>query len=170
MLEAWRRAGTEVAVLGLGRSGAAASQLLRAHDVAVYASDGGSGPALDAQAALLRAAGASVDVGRHDLDRIRRAAAVVASPGIPPGAGALAAARAAGVVVLAEAELGLRCLPASRAIAITGTNGKTTTTALTAHLLAAAGIRAAAAGNIGRPLSQVALEAAPPEWLAVELS
>ncbi len=72
--------------------------------------------------------------------------------------------------VLAEAELGLRGLPACRTAAITGTNGKTTTTALTAHLLVSAGLRAVAAGNIGRPLSAVALEAEPPEWLAVELS
>ncbi|HMU62250.1 MAG TPA: UDP-N-acetylmuramoyl-L-alanine--D-glutamate ligase, partial [Gemmatimonadales bacterium] len=83
---------------------------------------------------------------------------------------ALRAARGADVPVLAEAELGLRCLAASRTLAITGTNGKTTTTALTAHLLVTAGLRAVAAGNIGQPLSAVALEAEPPEWIAAELS
>jgi UDP-N-acetylmuramoylalanine--D-glutamate ligase len=55
-------------------------------------------------------------------------------------------------------------------LAITGTNGKTTTTALTAHLLVAGGLKAVSAGNIGRPLSAVALEDDPPDWLAVELS
>jgi len=118
----------------------------------------------------LRAAGVEVEVGSHDLARIGRAVAVVVSPGVPPGAAALGAARESGVPVLAEAEVGLRALPSSRTVAITGTNGKTTTTALTEHLLVAAGLHAAAAGNIGRPLSAVALEAEPPEWLAVELS
>jgi len=55
-------------------------------------------------------------------------------------------------------------------LVVSGTNGKTTTTALTAHLLTAGGLRAMAAGNIGRPLAEVALEAEPPDWLAVELS
>jgi UDP-N-acetylmuramoylalanine--D-glutamate ligase len=74
------------------------------------------------------------------------------------------------VAVIAEAELGLACLPRAQALVISGTNGKTTTTALTAHLLSAGGLRAVAAGNIGRPLAEVALDAEPPDWLAVELS
>lgn len=170
MLDAWRTVGREVAVIGLGKSGVAAARLLRRHGVPVYASDGGTGPALEEQAALLRAEGVATDVGRHDLARITRAAAAVVSPGIAPEAAPVAAAREAGLDVLAESELGLRCLPATRILAITGTNGKTTTTALTAHLLLAGGLRAGSAGNIGRPVSAVALEAAPPDWLAVELS
>jgi len=170
MLDQWRGPGREVAVIGLGKSGVAAARLLRRHDVAVYASDAGTGPALADQVALLRATGAVAEGGRHDLARIGRAVAAIVSPGIAPEAPALAAARAAGVELLAEAELGLRCLPGTRILAITGTNGKTTTTALTAHLLTAGGLNAASAGNIGRPLSEVALEARPPDWLAVELS
>lgn len=170
MFEEWRGEGREAAVLGLGKSGVAAAQLLRRHGVSVYASDGGHSAGLADQAALLAAVGAETDIGRHDLDRIRRAAVAIVSPGIPPVAPALAAARTAGVVMLAEAELGLRCLTNTRILAITGTNGKTTTTALTAHLLTSGGLNAAAAGNIGRPLSAVALEERPPEWLAVELS
>ncbi|HOX19591.1 MAG TPA: UDP-N-acetylmuramoyl-L-alanine--D-glutamate ligase [Gemmatimonadales bacterium] len=170
MFEEWRGPGREVAVIGLGKSGVAASRLLRRHGVSVYASDGGAGVALADQATGLGAEGVQVDVGRHDLARIGRAAAVIVSPGVPPEAAALRAARDAGAPVLAEAELGLRCLAGSRVLAITGTNGKTTTTALTAHLLIAAGLRAASAGNIGRPLSAVALEDDPPDWLAVELS
>jgi UDP-N-acetylmuramoylalanine--D-glutamate ligase len=170
MLDAWRGGGREVAVIGLGKSGVAAVRLLRRHGVRVYASDGGVGPALEEQAALLRAEGVEAEVGRHDLGRIARAAAAVVSPGIAPEAAPVSAARGAGMEVVAESELGLRCLPKTRILAITGTNGKTTTTALTAHLLAAGGLRAASAGNIGRPLSTVALEDEPPEWLAVELS
>jgi UDP-N-acetylmuramoylalanine--D-glutamate ligase len=138
--------------------------------VRVYASDGGAGAALAEQAAALGAEGAQVEVGRHDLARIGRASAAIVSPGVPPEAAALRAAREAGVPVLAEAELGLRCLDRAEVLAITGTNGKTTTTALTAHLLVAGGLKAVSAGNIGRPLSAVALETDPPDWLAVELS
>ena len=170
MFEAWRGAGLEVAVIGLGRSGVAAAALLRHHGVAVYASDAGDSDALRRQAAELSKAGAAVDVGTHDLARIARTAAAIVSPGVPPDAAPLVAARQAGVPVLAEAEIGLQALPGARVIAITGTNGKTTTTALVAHLLVTGGLHAAAAGNIGSPLTGVALEPTPPEWLAVELS
>ncbi|NOT09577.1 MAG: UDP-N-acetylmuramoyl-L-alanine--D-glutamate ligase, partial [Gemmatimonadales bacterium] len=70
----------------------------------------------------------------------------------------------------AEADLGLEALPRARYIAVTGTNGKTTTTALIGHLLGMAGRRVEAVGNIGTPLSEIALRDEPPEWLAVELS
>src|SRR5206468_7746629 len=82
----------------------------------------------------------------------------------------LAAARARGIEVVSEVEIALRMLPNLCYIAITGTNGKTTTTALTAHLLSALGHRTVAAGNIGLPLSEVALRPAPPEWVALEIS
>jgi UDP-N-acetylmuramoylalanine--D-glutamate ligase len=170
MFEEWRGPAREVAVIGLGKSGVAAARLLRRHGVSVYASDGGSGPALAEQATALGAEGVQAEVGRHDLGRIGRAVAAIVSPGIPPESAPLSAARAARVPVLAEAELGLRGLTRSRVLAITGTNGKTTTTALTAHLLVVGGLRAVSAGNIGRPLSAVALEDDPPDWLAVELS
>jgi UDP-N-acetylmuramoylalanine--D-glutamate ligase len=170
MFEAWRGAGREVAVLGLGKSGVAAARLLKAHGVAVYASDAGNGAGVAAEAAGLTALGIAAEAGRHDLARIGDAVAAIVSPGIPPEAAALVTARAAGIEILAEAELGLRGLPDTRVLAVTGTNGKTTTTALIAHLLQAGGLRAGAAGNIGRPLSEVALEPSPPDWLAVELS
>src|SRR6185295_6891504 len=91
MIEEWRASGQEVAVLGLGRSGVAATRLLRARGLPVYASDSGTGPALEEQAAELAGLGAAVDLGRHDLERIRKAVAVVVSPGVPPGAPPLVA-------------------------------------------------------------------------------
>ncbi len=162
-----------VAVIGLGRSGVAATRLLARAGVRVYASDAAAHPAGGDAVAALRGLGAGVEVelGRHDLAKIRAAAAVIVSPGVPPEAPPLAAARAAGVPVLAELDLGFRALAAgTRCIAVTGTNGKTTTTALVAHLLRVAGLRAEAVGNIGRPLSDVALAASPCPWLAVEVS
>jgi len=161
----------DVAVVGLGRSGGAASRLLLREGASVYGSDAGRSEALDAEAASLRALGARVDLGGHDLELIGRASLVIVSPGVPPDAPAVATARARGIPIWAEAELGLRALGDSVPyVAITGTNGKTTTTALAAHLLGTAGRRAIAAGNIGTPLCEIALADRRPEVMAVELS
>jgi UDP-N-acetylmuramoylalanine--D-glutamate ligase len=156
--------------VGLGKSGVAASRLLRREGLPVYASDTGTGPAHDTWAALLRGLGATVQLGDHDLERIGRAAGVVVAPGVPPDVPPLAAARAAGLEIYAEVDIGFLALGPTRCVGITGTNGKTTTTSLIAHALSAAGLRAETAGNIGRPLCDVALAPDPPEWLALELS
>jgi len=170
MIEAWRASAREVAVVGLGKSGVAATRLLRTERIPVYASDVGKGEQLESQAAELRAEGVAVDLGRHDLERIQRAAAVVVSPGVPPDAPPLSAAAAAGVPVVAEVDLGFSRLGHARCIGITGTNGKTTTTSLVAHVMATAGVKTESAGNIGRPLSDVAREGREPDWIALELS
>jgi UDP-N-acetylmuramoylalanine--D-glutamate ligase len=160
----------EVAVIGLGRSGVAATRLLLKAGNRVYASDAGRSASLQNAAEELRGLGADVEVGGHDLERIARAAVCVVSPGIAPDAPPIAAARRAGVPLRAEAELGLQALPGIPYIAVTGTNGKSTTTSLIGHLLGHAGHRALAVGNLGTPLSAVALEPVKPEWLAIELS
>src|SRR5205085_330293 len=135
----------EIAVVGLARSGRAAAQLLARTGADVYASDSSSSRELEATAAELRRDGVNVQLGQHDLGRIARAALVVASPGVPPDAPPFVSAREAGVEIMSEVEIGLRFLPALTYISITGTNGKTTTTALTGHLLKAVGRRAATA-------------------------
>ena len=160
----------EVAVVGLGKSGWSAAELLARDGHRVYASDAGAGPAALAAANALEALGVDVDLGEHDLDRIARAALVVASPGVPPDAPPLAAARAVGASVVGEIEIALHYLPGLRYIAVTGTNGKTTTTAIVGQLLRALGHDAVDAGNIGTPLAELALRAHPPTWAALELS
>jgi UDP-N-acetylmuramoylalanine--D-glutamate ligase len=170
MLDRWRGEAREVAVIGLGRSGIAATRLLRARGIGVYASDTGQGGSLEASAAELRALGAAVDLGAHDLARIGRAVAAVLSPGVPPDAGPVRAAREAGVPVRAEIDVGLEALAGVPYIGVTGTNGKTTVTALAGHLLRAAGRDAEAAGNIGTPLCEIALRERRPAWLAIEFS
>jgi UDP-N-acetylmuramoylalanine--D-glutamate ligase len=160
----------EVAVIGLARSGRAVAKLLASRGARVYASDSGDAAALAAVSAELRGLGIAVDAGRHDLERIARSAAVVVSPGVPPDAAPLAAARRSGVPIVSEIEVALWSLPGQRYVAITGTNGKTTTTALTAKLLEALGVNAVAAGNIGTPLSEVALAPDRPDWIALEVS
>jgi UDP-N-acetylmuramoylalanine--D-glutamate ligase len=167
--DAWR--GREAAVVGLARSGRAAGLLLRSLGERVYASDAAASAPLEETAGELRRAGCEVQLGGHDLARIGRAGVVVLSPGVPPEAPPCRAAREAGVPIVSELDLGARMLPATRLICVTGSNGKTTTTALAAHLLRATGLGDAdAAGNIGNPLCQVAMRERAPAWLAVECS
>lgn len=165
----WKRG--EAAVVGLARSGVSAARLLRRLGVAVYASDAGTGAALDEAARSLAAEGCATEVGRHDLERIGRASVAVVSPGVPPSAAPYAVAERAGVPVVSELDLAARCLEDTQLVVTTGTKGKSTTSALVAHLLEATGLGSGtAAGNIGRPLADVALEGAVPGWLAVEAS
>src|SRR5215208_2282766 len=160
----------EIAVVGLGKSGRAVATLLARHGRSVYASDAGRSAGVEKIAAELRATGVASDVGHHDLERIARAAAVVVSPGVPPTAEPLAVARQHGVPVVSEVEAALHFLPKTRYIAVTGTNGKTTTTALIGHLLRALGTDAVDAGNIGTPVCDIALREKHPDWMALELS
>jgi UDP-N-acetylmuramoylalanine--D-glutamate ligase len=159
-----------VAVLGLAQSGEAVTRLLRHVGVEVYASDSVRSEATDGAAQRLRALGADCDVGSHDVDRVMRADFVVVSPGIPPTAPVMAAALRAGTPVVSEVEVALRLMPSVRVIAVTGTNGKSTTTALIAHLLRSLGLDAEAGGNIGVPVSTLAMRQPQPAWLALEIS
>lgn len=160
----------EFAVVGMARSGTAAARLLRAAGLSVYVSDAGSSAAVRESAILLEREGASVQVGGHDLARLAHASVVVVSPGIPPESAPLAAARKAGVPIVSEVEIALRLQPALRLIATTGTNGKTTTTALVGHLLRALGLDAVDVGNIGTPVSEIGLRKDAPEWASIEMS
>jgi UDP-N-acetylmuramoylalanine--D-glutamate ligase len=160
----------EIAVIGLARSGRAVAALLRKNGYEVYASDFASSPETGKCAEELRALGVAVDTGHHDLERIARANLVVVSPGVPPNARPLAFAREKGIRVASEVEVALHFLNGPRVIAVTGTNGKTTTTALVAHLLRGLDLDATEAGNIGTPLSEVIAREKQPAWIALEMS
>jgi UDP-N-acetylmuramoylalanine--D-glutamate ligase len=166
--ESWRRG--EIAVLGLSRTGLAAAKYFSRNGYKVYASDAADSTQVRDAADTVRACGGVVDVGRHDLARIARAALVVPSPGIPPSAPPLKAALEAGRTVIAELDLALHFLRGVPSIVVSGTNGKSTTTALIAHILGEAGVRAVAAGNIGYPLIEVASNEKRPDWIVVEAS
>src|SRR4051812_42703833 len=161
---------SEIAVIGLARSGRAVALLLKKHGYNVYASDLASSPGTGKTAEELRAQGVSVDIGRHDLGRLANAGLVVTSPGVPPSAKPLAFARDKGVGIASEVEIALDFLEGPRVVAITGTNGKTTTTALVAHLLRGLDLEAVEAGNIGTPLSEIALREQQPKWISLEMS
>ena len=164
----WQRG--EIAVIGLARSGRAVSTLLARTGNKIYASDAGRTPELEATGADLEREGVDVQLGSHDLGRVARASLVVVSPGEPADAPPIQAAAENGVDVASELEIALRFLPGLKYVAITGTNGKTTTTALAAHLLRTLRLRAVEAGNIGTPLSEIALQPVTPQWVALEVS
>ncbi|MEN8376259.1 MAG: UDP-N-acetylmuramoyl-L-alanine--D-glutamate ligase [Gemmatimonadota bacterium] len=164
-----RSAPARVGVLGLARSGRAAARLALSQGSDVFASDAGEGPDLLAAAEEVRALGGAAETGGHTPERLGACDLLVVSPGIPPEAEILRDTAVAAVPRVSELEFSYRALTA-RTVAVTGTNGKSTTTALTSHLLAAADIDAPAAGNIGAPLSDVALRRPQPEWVVVEAS
>lgn len=166
--DAWCRG--EIAVLGLGCSGTAAAKFLAKSGCRVYASDRDDSAAVRTAAKLLGSFGVRCDVGSHDLERIMRSTLVVTSPGIPPHATPLQAATDAGITILAELDLASLFLHEVPKVVVSGTNGKSTTTALVAHVLNESGLVAVAAGNIGNPLIDVAAGASRPDWLVVEAS
>jgi len=155
-----------VTVAGAARSGLAAAELLVRRGARVTLSDSRSElPAAD----RLRTLGVTLELGGHTRDTFTSADLVVLSPGVPPGQDAVQAARDRGVPVIAEIELASRWLQ-GRVIAITGTKGKSTTTALTGRMLEAAGFKVTVGGNIGSPLSAQVSESTPDTFHVVETS
>jgi UDP-N-acetylmuramoylalanine--D-glutamate ligase len=150
-------AGKTVAVVGLAKSGVAAARLVRRLGGRVLASDSSPLEALSAEARGLEREGCTLWTGGHPDAAFAGAELVVVSPGVPLELPALTAARARGVLVIGELELAWRVMEAD-CIAITGTNGKTTTTALTGELLRTQVRPVLVGGNIGTPLAEHALE------------
>lgn len=158
-----------VGILGLARSGRSAARLARARGHDVFASDAGASAEVLAAADEVRGLGGAAETGGHSAAELAACDVIVVSPGIPPTVAILRDPELADVPRISELEFAFRELSAP-VIAITGTNGKSTTTALTTHLLVAAGFDAAAAGNIGTALSDIALRPQQPEWVVVEAS
>ncbi len=171
--DAGELSGVKVAVIGLGASGRAAARLALEKGGEVYVSDLRVDARTAAGGTELGALGADVESGRHDVERLARADVVVVSPGIPPDAPVLQELRRREVRWISEPEFAVRFF-SGPLIAVTGTNGKTTTTLLVAHLLQAAGLRAAAGGNVGGGLAPAASELAllgdAPDWYVLEMS
>ena len=158
-----------IGVLGLARSGRAAAELALSKGISVYAADGADNAELRHAAGELGGLGADVELGGISVEKLSTVDALVVSPGIPPRTPPLDDPRLQKVQRISEVEFAARFLT-SRIIAITGTNGKSTTTALVGHLLSTGGLSAVVAGNIGNALSNVALLDAQPEWVVVEVS
>lgn len=157
-----------VLVVGAGHSGIAAARLLLSKGAIVTLSDREAIASRD-DVDQLASTGVSIESGGHRAETFLRQQMIVVSPGVPADLPELKAARAAGILVLPEIELGWMFLQ-GRVVGVTGSNGKTTTTALIAGLLSAAGFEAYVAGNIGIPLASQAERSSPATVHVVELS
>jgi UDP-N-acetylmuramoylalanine--D-glutamate ligase len=161
-------AGARVLVLGLGRSGRAASVELSKLGSRVVASDTSNGLGMASIADELRLAGTDVILGPQKESLLADKDLVIVSPGIPSESEVVTAARERDIPVWSEIELAYR-LTNKQIIAVTGTNGKTTTTTLIGKIFDAAGKLSAAVGNIGTPLITAATDPSV-ETLIVEVS
>jgi UDP-N-acetylmuramoylalanine--D-glutamate ligase len=155
-----------VTVAGAARSGIAAAELLARRGARVTLSETRSDVP---EAGSLLPLGVRLELGGHQVATFGDADLVVLSPGVPPETPVVRAARDRGVPVIAEIELAYRWLR-GRVIAITGTKGKSTTTALTGRMLEAAGFKVTVGGNIGAPLSAQVSDSTPDTFHVVETS
>ncbi|HEX4622884.1 MAG TPA: UDP-N-acetylmuramoyl-L-alanine--D-glutamate ligase [Solirubrobacteraceae bacterium] len=151
-------------VVGLARSGVAAALALRARGEEVVGVDGGR-----PDVGRLTAAGVEVHLDTPGGGLVDRARTLIKSPGVPAQAPAIVAARARGITVIGELELAWRLIP-NTFIAVTGTNGKTTTTELLGHIHREAGLPYAVAGNVGTALASFVGAVAPDAVVVAECS
>jgi UDP-N-acetylmuramoylalanine--D-glutamate ligase len=152
-------------VIGLARSGSAAALALSALGQEVIGCDLGA----PQDAGRLAEGGVEVHLGTPGGELVPRARTLVKSPGVPRQAPAVSAARERGLAVIGELELAWRLIP-NQFIAVTGTNGKTTTTELVGHVHREAGLAVAVAGNVGTPLSSLIGSLRPDATVACEAS
>lgn len=156
-------------VIGLGKSGVAAARLLKRDGWQVTLSDRSQGVALSSLQQALVQDGIAVQLG-HPFVPEAGINLVVVSPGVPWDNVALLDARELGIETIGEMELAWRYLQDRPWVGITGTNGKTTTTALIAAIFQAAGYQAPACGNIGYAACELALADTIPDWVIAEVS
>lgn len=155
-----------ITVLGAGRSGLAVSCLLRRAGSDVFLSEAGSVSV--AAERTLRGTGVEFEQEGHS-ERLLETDFIVTSPGVPSESWPLRRCREMGIPVYSEVEAAVWFCQA-RIVAVTGTNGKTTTTSLTGHIFQSAGRRTWVAGNIGRPFSDVVEETGPDDVVVLEIS
>lgn len=156
-------------VIGLGRSGIAAAKLLRKQGYTVTLSDRGQNEILTAQAQQVTDPGITVKLGDSFVPS-PDSGLIVVSPGVPWDVPALVQARELDLETIGEVELAWRSLKSQPWLGITGTNGKTTTTALVAAIFQAAQFNTLACGNIGYAACELALLDKNPDWVIAELS
>ncbi len=162
-------------VIGLGKSGIAAARLLKREDWQVKLSDRGTSETLRQQQKQLEREGITVELGHSlELDGPDLPQLIVVSPGVAWDAVVLVRARELGVETIGEMELAWRHLQSCPWVGITGTNGKTTTTALSAAIFQTAGFHAPACGNIGYAACELALQQLSNQhtldWVIAEIS
>ena len=161
--------GKRTLVVGLGKSGVASALFMKAHGARVTVSDTKSGDELRNEIPVLLDHGITVETGGHGERTFRGQDLIVVSPGVPVDAPPLVQARSLGESVIGEIELAAQFLPGP-IVAITGSNGKTTTTTLAGEIMTAGGLPALVGGNIGTPAISLAERAKPETVIVLEIS
>ena len=161
--------GKKVLVVGLGKSGLAAALFLRRRGAQVTVSDVRSAEALAKDIPALLEEGINVEAGGHGLLTFRRQDLIVVSPGVPLDTPELVQVRSFGLPIIGEIELSARFLK-GKMLAITGSNGKTTTTTLVGEMLTEAGVPTLVGGNIGVPVIELIGESTDETWSVLEVS
>ena len=161
--------GKKVLVVGLGKSGLAAALFLRHRGAQVTVSDIRSAEALAKDIPALLEEGINVEAGGHGLLTFRRQDLIVVSPGVPLDTPELVQAKGFGRPVIGELELAARFLK-GKILAVTGSNGKTTTTSLLGEILENAGMPTLVGGNIGVPVVALIDESTDQTWSVLEVS
>ncbi|MEQ9591797.1 MAG: UDP-N-acetylmuramoyl-L-alanine--D-glutamate ligase [Cyclobacteriaceae bacterium] len=156
----------KVTILGAGESGTGAALLAKAKGYEVFVSD--SGAIKSNYKAELLENQIQFEEDKHSLDKLLQAELIIKSPGIPDKAEVVQKAKERNIEVIDEIEFAFRFLN-GRIIAITGTNGKTTTTLLTYHLMKSAGLSVALAGNVGESLARKVISN-DFDWFVIEIS
>jgi UDP-N-acetylmuramoylalanine--D-glutamate ligase len=157
----------KIIILGGGESGVGAALLAKQQGYDVFLSDAGS--LKEKYRNELQAMGIDFEEGKHSVERILAADEVMKSPGIPEKNEMVKAIRAKGIPVISEIELAYRHKGNSKIVAITGSNGKSTTTSLIYHICKTAGLDCALVGNIGYSFAKQVAEA-PKAWYIAEIS
>ena len=158
----------KVSVIGAARSGVAVAKLLQAEGAQVFVSDKQHPEKLKAEAQSLSQAGIACELGEH-TNRVYDCSLMVISPGVPSNAPVLVEARTRGIKIVSEVEVA-SWFCRSPIVAVTGTNGKTTTTTLIGRILSDAKKKHAVAGNIGTAFSSVVLDLAAADIAVLEIS
>ena len=158
----------KISILGLARSGIAAAKLAKKAGFEVFVSDAAVNEELIEKAKALNELGIDVEVGGH-TPRVLQSDLLVVSPGVPLSIDVIKAAREMGIPVISEIEFAFR-FENGRVVAVTGSNGKSTTATLIARILEDSGEKVFLAGNIGKPYSDVVTSTSSDSITVLELS
>lgn len=161
--------GKHIVVVGLARSGMAVARFLKAKGAQVTLTDKATEEILGVFATEARQLGVELELGRHHASTFQKADLIVISPGVPHTITPLEEARVKGIQVIGEVELASRFIDIP-IVAVSGTNGKTTTTELLGNMLAASGFKVFVGGNIGNPLIEIADRCTDLDVIVAEIS
>lgn len=160
--------GKNISVIGAVRSGIGAARMIKKLGGTPFVSDAADEKKLEKQVAILKEMGVEFETGGHS-DKVFNCDLMVVSPGVPSDSKVIMTAREKNIKMIGEIELAAAFCK-GKIIAITGTNGKTTTASLTGHILKSCGASTFVVGNIGQAFSEIALDVTPNDYVVLEVS